>query len=600
MRAVASSATLFGLLRPYRSRTPRLFRCVLLAMTALFVWVSLLAAPAQVLAQALSRTQPIPARFKDDPAWRDIDYTAPRPAVPAAVRAVPPPLPTLLNGAGQLERLVSTGEAEGWRSELHAGARSAARKALLNLWLGEYRLAHDQPAQAAWYFRTAGQIARRSDSVFGLAAYDLALARFYAGAYREASDRFYHLLTARQTLPGLDRRDLALWYGHAKACAGYHAERAVLGIPEPPQLDPLCGAAALAECLKAQGRPYGKATTLAATHVTGRGSSLRDLLNAARKLGLRARAFGADEPGLIALPKPLVAFVEHDHFICVVKADAQGVSYLCSDCGPWPGGRVALSWKQWRKLEASVYAAVYPAGSDLEAVLDALAARKAAHAAGQQTAGAAERSLRAALVTDWGQESPGVRPAVAAGFPQGVGEAASAGVRLAGFGQAGLLARQARLVERLASHLILDPPETQQCGTSPIAKPCANFWCCPYDYCIPCNHNAAQGDPVNVANGQEEYAPEPDLVVYNPVGPAVVWSREYDSLRGSIDDTFNDADFGNGWTHPYNVGVIDTAVKQNWAIPQGGSGSIPANTGGTPPNGYPNFPPSGVLWNIYY
>ena len=60
----------------------------------------------------------------------------------------------------------------------------------------------------------------------------------------------------------------------------------------------------------------------------------------------------------MALPKPLVAYVEHDHFVSVVRADQRGVSYLCSDCGPWPGGRVDLTWRQWHLLEGGLYAAV--------------------------------------------------------------------------------------------------------------------------------------------------------------------------------------------------------------------------------------------------
>ena len=65
-----------------------------------------------------------------------------------------------------------------------------------------------------------------------------------------------------------------------------------------------------------------------------------------------------DEEGLKALPKPLVAYVEHDHYIAVVDATDRGVSYLCSDCGAWPGGRVDLTWKQWRALEATQYVVV--------------------------------------------------------------------------------------------------------------------------------------------------------------------------------------------------------------------------------------------------
>lgn len=96
--------------------------------------------------------------------------------------------------------------------------------------------------------------------------------------------------------------------------------------------------------------------------MTGRGSNLRDVLNAAKKLGVVARPVTADDRGLIALPKPLVAYVEHDHYIAVVRADKRGVSYLCSDCGPWPGGRVDLTWKQWHALDPVLYVAITKPG----------------------------------------------------------------------------------------------------------------------------------------------------------------------------------------------------------------------------------------------
>ena len=78
---------------------------------------------------------------------------------------------------------------------------------------------------------------------------------------------------------------------------------------------------------------------------------MADVIAAARKLGRTAYPIAADDKALINLPKPMVAYVEHDHFIALLRADRQGVSYLCSDCGPWPGGKVDLTWKQWHALE---------------------------------------------------------------------------------------------------------------------------------------------------------------------------------------------------------------------------------------------------------
>jgi len=111
-----------------------------------------------------------------------------------------------------------------------------------------------------------------------------------------------------------------------------------IGIPEPARLDPLCGAAGLAVCLRGLGLPYDRPRVVAACRPTGEGSSLRDLVDACPKLGASGRPVTADDRGLKALPKPLVVHVEHDHFIAVVRADARGVGYVCSDCGCWPGG----------------------------------------------------------------------------------------------------------------------------------------------------------------------------------------------------------------------------------------------------------------------
>jgi RHS repeat-associated protein len=69
------------------------------------------------------------------------------------------------------------------------------------------------------------------------------------------------------------------------------------------------------------------------------------------------------------------------------------------------------------------------------------------------------------------------------------------------------------------------------------------------------------GDPVNMATGEEEYQPKPDLVVYNPNGPEVVWSRIYNSLRGP-NFSYQYSDYGINWSQPYNVGVYDPSPGQ--------------------------------------
>ncbi len=75
--------------------------------------------------------------------------------------------------------------------------------------------------------------------------------------------------------------------------------------------------------------------------------------------------------------------------------------------------------------------------------------------------------------------------------------------------------------------------------------------------CCCCSGGPSAGEPVNLATGEEEYAPAPDLVIYNPHGPAILWQRSYHSLRGMNARPYEYDDFGSGWSHPYNVGVYD-------------------------------------------
>jgi ABC-type bacteriocin/lantibiotic exporter with double-glycine peptidase domain len=97
---------------------------------------------------------------------------------------------------------------------------------------------------------------------------------------------------------------------HVGAHAAYHDDNARMGIPEPVRLDPECGAAALASILRSLSMPYDHKTVVASMHITGRGSSTDDIMNAAKKLGLTPHSVTADDQGLIMLPKPLVAYVE--------------------------------------------------------------------------------------------------------------------------------------------------------------------------------------------------------------------------------------------------------------------------------------------------
>src|SRR5579872_2499871 len=115
--------------------------------------------------------------------------------------------------------------------------------------------------------------------MYGLAAYDTAIASFYAGAFQDAAEQFHRLLQPKTGLAGYDPRRCGLWYRHAAACAAYHAQHARLGIPEPVRLDPLCGIASLSSCLQAVHLPWSKQVVMQSCRVTGEGSTIQDLLN---------------------------------------------------------------------------------------------------------------------------------------------------------------------------------------------------------------------------------------------------------------------------------------------------------------------------------
>ena len=448
---------------------------------------------------------------------------------------------TLLDQVGLLSRPIPAPQVASWYAESKSRHLAPARAALLNLWLGEWELAHNQHPQVARpLFRQARRLSRSSDNFYGLASYDDAIALFYEGDYADATDAFSHLMTIQSGLRGYDRRSCALWLRHANACASYHAARAALGIPEPPRLDPLCGVAALAACLRSLGMPSDKETLLKASHVTGEGNTLSDIADAAKKLGASAYSVTANEQALVQMPLPMVAYVEHDHFVALVRADKSGVSYLCSDCGAWPGGRVNLTWRQWRQMNPGLYLAVTKPGS------------------------AWDQRMMAAKS---GQFMPQVRVAMADPTDK--------------FSRPLLLHITGRSLPRGA--VVLQHNSTfVQCGGRFHGLRCVNPQCCytqaggssgslgghgsgPGGYGSgphPMGAEAvaagpAADDPVNLASGEEEYTPT-DLTIYNPHGPSVVWGRIYDSLAGDNTSSPESSDFGTGWSQTYNVGVLDT------------------------------------------
>jgi hypothetical protein len=428
---------------------------------------------------------------------------------------------TMLDEAGEYHSGAMPVQVGLWRDELHRlvspssipqqDSPAAIRAAQLHVWLGEFALGHDeQPEEAIWHFRQAAHLCTPYNPIYGLAKYDFAITLYYRGAYEDAEDAFHALLRTKG-LRGVNFRACALWYRHAATCQGYHAERSEAGIPEPTQLDPRCGAAALAACLRSLSLPYDERTVLKSCHVTGLGSSSQDIVNAARKLGVVAHAVVANDQGLIALPKPMVAYVEHDHFVALTRADRNGVSYLCSDCGPWPGGEVDLTWPQWNMLTTGLFITVTKPGSAWDRTLsEALTAPTSSHV--------------------------GVQIA-SAGSLRGLG-----------------LSRLAPLMQAMAQvrqNVTLYGSVQVVCGGRPNSLHPPHYIHCS------CDKNGsgkttgkkkgpADKDPVDLGTGEEEYTPDADLSVYNPTGPSVAWQRIYDSLRpcGGSNFLYENDDFG--------------------------------------------------------
>lgn len=280
---------------------------------------------------------------------------------------------SLLDEFGHLSHTVTAEQSAVWKVELERSKSTteteALRAAQLHLWLGEWELdAQEAPADALEHFAAVLRLASASHPLHGRALYDTAITHFRQGAYSNAANELKALVHAPATnrLCGYSRTDCALFLRHAVACVGYHEVRADMGIPEPPALDPDCGLAGLAVCLRKLGLPYDRKTIAGSCRATGLGSTLQDLVEACDKLGdgkwVTGRVVSADDEALKALPLPAVAYVEHDHFIAITNADNTGVTYICSDCGEWPGGPVHLTWAKWHALEPSLYLLVVRKG----------------------------------------------------------------------------------------------------------------------------------------------------------------------------------------------------------------------------------------------
>ena len=559
-----------------RSRHPRWLRGVSLLTSATFVWSTVFALPARLWAEP-KPVSPAPAAvaLKDNRKPTHFPNRLPVPAnslVPLSdlevlrqkrlTSAHPAPVRlTLLDETARLSRSVSPAEVAGWKHDLTSSSLTASDKAKRLVWLGEWELAHNENLDAAKaHFVEARRLTPASAEAHGVARFDTAILMMLSGHYADARTEFVSLISPKTPMTGYDRQSCALWSRHAAACEGYHNERSKAGIVEPGRLDPLCGAAGLAVYLKSHGMPFDQKRVLNAVRVTGRGSNLQDVLDGAKKLGLKAWAVGGDEKVMQRLPKPLVAFVEHDHFIAVTATDKTGVTYLCADCGDWPGGRQHLSWKQWRKMDASAYGVFAKSGTAEDRWLTTAEAQKKTQFGGRP-------DLTTRLATGDAVTNAMTFIVTPTNFLCGYGNGTN------------------------------ECPCTQNCPNDAGGSGGGGF-----------SGSPSAGDPVNLATLQEVYRPAPDLTVYNPTGSSVSWSRMYQSLRG-YDAQASIQNFGAGWSTPFDYFVYDAGTTNSSGVPnnvniveQNGArvaltiSSVPTAANPTVACGVPNGYPVMVNW----
>lgn len=97
------------------------------------------------------------------------------------------------------------------------------------------------------------------------------------------------------------------------------------------------------------------------------------------------------------------------------------------------------------------------------------------------------------------------------------------------------------------------------------------------------------GDPVNLVSGRETYVPAPDLTVYNPTGPAVVWQRAYlgyQVLKGTTG--VSSPGFSTGWVHNYDLSIQGTTgswVPLTLSYPNGTNETLTPQLSGSQPTG---------------
>jgi len=543
-----------GIHSPVRSSFPRWMRVSSQLMSGIFAWNVLVTVPLQ--AHALeSQTHPSVSLKKSLRIVSTIkpthlpnrlslpaDCLIPLPVMASSAKQARLTSLSLLNDTGRMARAVSTSQVSTWRTELAANTLSRRGIALRHLWIGEWQMAHEENLIGAQsHFDTAAHMTAVKDKVHGLAVYDTAVDLMLAGCYEKARVSFEALLTSRKPLSGFDAAACSLWARHARACAGYHTERAKLGIVEPERLDPNCGAAALGMWLRANNLPYDQATVVKAVRPTGRGSKTREVEAGAERLGLETKTVAADEAALPYLPKPLMAFVEHDHFLAVTGTDKEGVTYNCSDCGKWPGGYQHITWAQWHKLEATEYTLFAKPFTAQASLIESIpVAEKFLNTQGSSVTETPHsrtwRRHHVCAITpsgqcgipNYSQQCDCQRNCPIDGSGGGGGGSSPSGPSVGGGGGNG------------------GGGDSGGGGS--------------FRGGVEIGGTGGGGDnwgggiiEINMATLQAEHKPAPDLTVYNPTGPSVSFQRQYDSLS-----PVTGVGLGLHWSHNYAYSLLYT------------------------------------------
>ncbi|HWA84321.1 MAG TPA: cysteine peptidase family C39 domain-containing protein, partial [Fimbriimonadaceae bacterium] len=440
---------------------------------------------------------------------------------------------SLLDDRGKLKEFVPQGQVARWRRDFQT-EKPGWNRARHGVWIAEYEYARESnPTAALRYLDWAEASLRDQDELWSQSRIDKALIVFRQGRYQAAADILSNLLRTRRA--GQSAGMASLWLRFAQLRLGYHEEHAKAGIPEVNHMDPDCGLKAVESCLAAEHIPFSEPQLRKDCQVTGYGTGINELKQAFQKYKLNARILRVSNKGLIAIPKPVIAFVEADHFVTLIAADRSGVSYKCPMCSD---ATIHLTWDQWRKMDCETVLSAAKPGSAVDRAIEASVTMKDAASIGSLWAGA-------------GRQSPSI----------------------------GLLRQLAGQVTLITGYL-----STNTCtpGVDSNRK-------------LPWGSSPDDGDPVNLATGEEEYTPSPDLTVYNPNGPSVQWTRLYNSLRVSagahIGNSENSTDFGSScWSQGYQMYLYDPAAIQIPQIVEGTTASV-TTTGSDAPG-------SGLTWDI--